>query len=230
MMIFPAVDVLGGKVVRLHTGDYDQVTVYHDDPIETSRRWMHQGAEVVHVVDLDGARDGTPSPALWRNLSEGGVRFQVGGGLRTALSVEQALAAGAVRVVLGTAAVHDVELVERLIEMHGSDAIAVSIDVRDDKAEGAGWLESGRAWRDVVADLTQAGVTWMVTTSIRRDGTMLGPDTRLVADVVAAAPAARIVAAGGIASPIDIEHLAGLGAAGAIVGRALYEGAISLTA
>lgn len=230
MLIFPAVDVLDGNVVRLHRGDYDAVTVYNDDPVETARMWMEQGAVIVHVVDLGGAREGVPSPALWRAMADGGVRFQVGGGLRTASSVENALAAGAARVVLGTAAVHDVALIGRLVRNHGSDAIAVSIDIRDDEARGSGWLTTGRPWRETVAELLDIGVTWMVTTAINRDGTMEGPDVELVAAVVGAAPNAFVVAAGGVASNADLEHLERLGASGAIVGRALYEGAVDLRA
>ncbi|MBT8250602.1 MAG: 1-(5-phosphoribosyl)-5-[(5-phosphoribosylamino)methylideneamino] imidazole-4-carboxamide isomerase [Acidimicrobiia bacterium] len=230
MFIFPAVDVLDGKVVRLHRGSYDAVTVYHDDPVETAQLWIERGAAMVHVVDLEGAKAGVPSPALWRAMAEGGVRFQVGGGLRTASSVDRALAAGATRVVMGTAAVHDVALIGRLVSNHGSDAIAVSIDIRDGEAQGSGWLAAGRPWQEVVAELLHVGVTWMVTTAIARDGTMEGPDGELVAAVVAAAPDALVVAAGGISSNSDIEHLARLGASGAIVGRALYEGAVDFLA
>ncbi len=230
MLIFPAVDVLDGNVVRLHKGDYDAVTVYNDDPVETARMWMEQGAVIVHVVDLGGAREGVPSPALWRAMADEGVRFQVGGGLRTASSVEDALAAGATRVVLGTAAVHDVALIGRLVRNHGSDAIAVSVDIRDDEARGSGWLKTGRPWRETVAELLDVGVTWMVTTAIARDGTMAGPDVGLVAAVVGEAPNAFVIAAGGVASNADLEHLERLGASGAIVGRALYEGAVDLRA
>lgn len=228
MMILPAVDVLDGKVVRLHQGDYGQVTVYDDDPVETARRWMRDGAEMVHVVDLAGARDGQPSPLLWSSLHEAGVVFQVGGGLRDGRSVEEALAAGAARVVVGTAAVHDQDLVGSLVERHGVDAVAASVDIRGTEAAGAGWLEAGLAWREVMQGLVACGVKWIVTTAILRDGTMEGPDHELVADVLAACPGSRVLAAGGIGSDDDIDRLEQLGVAGVIVGRALYEGAVTL--
>ena len=228
VQIFPAVDILDGQVVRLHQGDYEQVTVYEDDPIMVARRWIEQGSETVHVVDLEGARRGEPSPALWAELADAGIKFQVGGGLRTYESVEDALGAGAVRVVLGTAAVHDPDMVAELVNLHGPDRIAVSVDIRGEAAQGAGWLDEGKAWMDVLDAVVAGGVEWIVTTAIQRDGTMLGPDLALVAEVVKAAPNAKVVAAGGIGSDQDLDALASVGAAGAIVGRALYERAVTL--
>ena len=228
MELFPAVDVLGGQVVRLHQGDYDRVTVYSQDPVGMAVQWMNQGARMVHVVDLDGARDGRPSPELWAGLSAAGVRFQVGGGLRNAEAVEQAIAAGADRVILGTAALEQVDLLGQLVSLHGKARVAVSWDIRGDRAEGAGWTDGGRDWRAALGDLVAVGVEWIMTTSITRDGTMSGPDIDLVRQVMAAAPDCRVVAAGGIGSPAHIEALAAAGATGAVVGRALYEGTVSL--
>lgn len=228
VQVFPAVDVLDGQVVRLHQGDYNKITSYSDDPIETAAKWSQAGAETIHLVDLDGARTGRPSPLLWAEVAGAGIDFQVGGGLRTHESVAAALEAGARRAVMGTAAVHDPNLVGELISSYGSDRIAVSIDIRGTQAQGAGWLDEGKSWMEVLRAMLGVGVSWIVTTAINRDGTMLGPDLALVEEVVAAAPGAKVVAAGGIGSDEDLTSLDSVGATGAIVGRALYEGAVSL--
>jgi phosphoribosylformimino-5-aminoimidazole carboxamide ribotide isomerase len=223
--IIPAVDVLDGSVVRLTHGDFDRVTVYDPDPVARARRWMDEGAALVHVVDLDGARTGQPSPDLWRRLSAAAVRFQVGGGIRTARSAAMALEAGADRVVLGTAAVWNPEVLGEIEEV---GKVVAAVDVRDGRATGAGWLDEGRALVDVLDDLGALGVPRLLVTGIARDGTMQGPEMELL-DRVLADRRFRIVASGGVGSLEDVVDLAGTGCEAAIVGRALYEGRFTLT-
>lgn len=222
--IIPAVDVLDGAVVRLTHGDFDRVTVYDPDPVAKARSWNDQGAGLVHVVDLDGARTGRPSPELWRRLAAAGVRFQVGGGIRTARSAESAMAAGAARVVLGTAAVWDPDV---LAEIGDVGRIVAAVDVRDGRATGAGWMDEGRPLTDVLDDLAARGVPRLLVTGIARDGTMEGPETELLG-VVLADRRFRVIASGGVGSLADIRGVATLGCEGVIVGRALYEGCFTL--
>ncbi|HEY5651250.1 MAG TPA: HisA/HisF-related TIM barrel protein, partial [Acidimicrobiia bacterium] len=170
--IIPAVDVLDGKVVRLMHGDYERVTVYGDDPVAQSLEWMRQGASLVHVVDLDGARSGDPDPSLWERFAEAGVAFQVGGGIRTAETAERALDSGAGRVVLGTAAVWDPDVLGRISD---PSRVVAAVDVRAGRATGAGWLDEGRNLEEVLAGLSSAGIGRLLVTGIERDGTMEGP-------------------------------------------------------
>ncbi len=228
MQIIPAVDVLGGRVVRLLRGDYDAVTDYAADPVAAVRRWAAEGAGLVHVVDLDGARSGEGDPGLWEALGEAGVPFQAGGGLRTAAAVAQAVAAGAQRAVVGTAAVWDPELLEEMVAVVGAGRLVAAIDVRDGRAQGAGWRDDGRPLAEVLAGVGAAGVRRMLVTAISRDGTMAGPDLDVLDEVAAAAPDTAIIASGGVGTLEHVRALAGAGVEAAIVGRALYEGAFTL--
>lgn len=222
--VIPAVDVLGGRVVRLLRGSYDEVTVYGDDPVGTARAWIDAGAPLVHVVDLEGARSGSPDRSLWERLAEAGVPFQVGGGIRTAETARAALAAGAARVVMGTAAVWSPEL---LAAVGSPRRVVAAVDVRDGRATGAGWLDEGRDIAPVLDGLAAAGVGRLLVTGIGSDGTMEGPETALVRRVVADGRFA-VIASGGVGSVDDVAALARLGCEGVVVGRALYEGRIVL--
>lgn len=217
MEIIPAVDVLGGKVVRLLRGDYARVTEYGSDPVETARSWIDQGAGRVHVVDLDGARTGRPDLSLWRRLGEAGVVFQAGGGIRTPELARQVLEAGADRVVLGTAAVWDPASLAGL----GSRAVA-AVDVRDGRATGAGWQDEGRELGAVLDGLADAGVTRVLVTGIGRDGTLEGADLDLTSALVEDGRFA-VVASGGVGTLSDLDPLAALGCEAVVVGRALYD-------
>lgn len=228
MLVIPAVDVLDGKVVRLEQGDYERVTVYGPDPVAAARRWLDEGAAFVHVVDLEGARSGAPDSSLWGRCAAAGIPFQVGGGLRNEATAAAALDAGAMRVVLGTAAVWDPPLVAGLIGRFGPERVAVSVDVKQGRAAGRGWRERGRPLDEVVDAVTAAGATWLVATSISRDGTGHGPDLELVASMRSQLPTATLVAAGGVATTADLTALVDAGADGAIVGRALYDGSLRL--
>jgi len=224
MQLIPAVDVLGGQVVRLVEGDYARVTVYADDPVAQAAEWVSQGAALVHVVDLDGARDGSFNDALWRQFVAEDIPFQVGGGIRTVEAAERAVAAGASRVVLGTAAVWHPEVLAAVVEAVGTSGVVAALDVRHGRATGAGWLDEGRALDEVVADVAAAGVVRALVTGIGRDGTMRGPDLAIIEQVRRAAPAMAILGSGGVGSLEDLVVLADAAVEGAIVGRAIYEG------
>lgn len=216
--IIPAVDILDGAVVRLTHGDFDRVTVYDPDPVDRAARWIADGARLVHVVDLDGARTGSPDRKMWRSFAAAGVRFQVGGGIRTADVADAALAAGAERVVLGTAAVWDPDVLSAL----DPERVVAAVDVRDGRATGAGWLDEGRVLADVLDDLATRGVMRLLVTGIGRDGTMEGPEMELLTTVLGDSRF-RVIASGGVGTLDDLRVVAAAGCEAVIVGRALYE-------
>ena len=227
MILLAAIDILDGKAVRLARGAFDQQTVYDADPLDAARRWVRDGARALHVVDLDGARAGEPANLehIRRIASEVGVPVQVGGGLRTIEAVREAIAAGASRVVLGTAAYRDVDLLDEAVAAYG-DRVVVSVDARDGRLAASGWLEQTELPDEsVVEQMGARGVRRFVYSSIERDGMLAGPD------LDAAARVARVVRgsfvySGGIASVEDLVALAALrqvNLAGVIVGKALYE-------
>ena len=232
MELIPAIDLLGGRVVRLAQGDYDRVTVYADDPVAQARRWVGEGATRLHLVDLDGAKAGRPVQAatIARVVAAAGVPCQVAGGLRDAAAVAAALATGADRAILGSALVRDPGLGRALVEQHGPEAIVAAIDVRDGRALGDGWVPGaqGTPALELIATLAANGVRWFAVTAIARDGLLEGPDLDLLAQAQAAAPDVNIIASAGVSTVADITALAGKRYAGAILGRALYEGTIGL--
>ena len=228
MILYPAIDILGGKAVRLTQGDFEQRTEYDTDPLEAARRWVDAGARWLHVVDLDGARSGQPANLahLERIAGGVGVPVQVGGGLRTAAAVTAAVDAGATRVILGTAAFDDVDFLDLAVAEHG-DRVVVSIDARDGKLAAAGWLrQTSIPVQDAITRMTDRGVRRFVYSSIERDGALGGPDldgTRAVADTVHG----TFIYSGGVSGLEDLEALTRLrqvNLVGVIVGKALYEG------
>lgn len=231
--ILPAIDLRGGQVVRLRQGDFARETAYSDDPAGVASRFAAAGAQWIHLVDLDGARSGAPSQAeaMGAVLAAAGetTRIEVAGGLRTAESVAEVLDAGAARAVLGTAALADPGLVASLVELYGAARIAIAIDVRDGRAVGHGWT-AGAAGLDAAAAigaLATAGATTFEVTSIERDGLLGGPDLGLY-DRLVQLGRGDIIASGGIATLDDLRDLRARGCAGAILGRALYEGTLDL--
>jgi phosphoribosylformimino-5-aminoimidazole carboxamide ribotide isomerase len=229
VILYPAIDIRGGQAVRLLQGDYERETAYDADPVDAARRWAGEGAEFLHVVDLDGAKAGEP-----RNLETVGriaaaieCPIQVGGGLRDAASVDAVLAAGAARVVIGTAALRDSEFLDRVVADHG-ERVVVSVDARGGKVSLSGWTETtDQDVAEAVAELGERGVSRFLCTEIDVDGTMEGPALRELARIAAATPA-QIIASGGVGDLPDLEALSLAGALatnieGAIVGRALYE-------
>jgi phosphoribosylformimino-5-aminoimidazole carboxamide ribotide isomerase len=229
VILYPAIDIRGGQAVRLLQGDYERETTYDADPAEAASRWAGEGAEYLHVVDLDGARAGEPRnlDAVRRIAAAVACPIQVGGGLRDAGSVAALLAAGAARVVIGTAALRDPAFLDRALAEHG-ERIVVSVDAREGKVSLAGWTEtSDVAVATAVADLGRRGVARFLCTAIEVDGTMAGPALDEL-ERIAAATEARVIASGGVGTTDDLAALAQLGARtpnleGAIVGRALYE-------
>jgi phosphoribosylformimino-5-aminoimidazole carboxamide ribotide isomerase len=228
MIVYPAIDILEGKAVRLARGDFAAKTVYDADPLDAARRWVQDGARVLHVVDLDGARSGAPVNLahVERIAAAVEVPVQLGGGLRTLAAVRDALNAGAQRVVLGTAAYTDVDFLDDVVAEHGDKAV-VSVDVRDGHVASAGWTQQTELPADSVIDrLGRRGVRSFVYSNIERDGMLTGPDLDEVKQI-ADAVRGRFLYSGGIAALADLESLAALrqvNLAGVIIGKALYEG------
>ncbi|HEU4945358.1 MAG TPA: 1-(5-phosphoribosyl)-5-[(5-phosphoribosylamino)methylideneamino]imidazole-4-carboxamide isomerase [Solirubrobacterales bacterium] len=227
MILYPAIDIRGGKAVRLLQGDYERETTYDADPVDAASRWAGEGAEFLHVVDLDGAKAGEPQnlESVRRIAAAVDCPIQVGGGLRDAESVASVLSAGAERVVIGTAALRDPVFLVETLEAHG-DRVVVSVDARNGKVALAGWTEAGEEGVvEAVAELSSRGVARFLCTAIEVDGTMEGPAIEELGRI-ATATEAQIIASGGVGTLSHLEALA-LEAApnieGAIVGRALYE-------
>jgi phosphoribosylformimino-5-aminoimidazole carboxamide ribotide isomerase len=212
--VIPAVDVLGVEAVRLHRGNYDAVVERADDPATLAARWVAAGAGRLHLVDLDGARSGRVRPELVRVVAERSepARLQASGGIRTLADARALLEAGADRVVVGTAAWPDPTPWFEL-----GDALVLALDVRDGQVRSSGWTQA--AGLSFVDALERAQGARVLVTAIDRDGTLSGPDLELVR--AAAAAGLRVLAAGGVRSPADVDALAGAGAEAAIVGRAL---------
>jgi phosphoribosylformimino-5-aminoimidazole carboxamide ribotide isomerase len=232
MELIPAIDLLGGRVVRLSKGAYDAVTEYGDDPVAVARGFQADGAERIHIVDLDAAREGRAMQAqvIARVVAAVSVPCQVAGGIRDADAVASALAVGATRVVLGSALISSPLLAKILVERHGPDRIVAALDVRDGQALGDGWVADARG-AEVIAlaqTLAAAGVRWFAVTAIARDGQMRGPDYDLLESARAAVPGAAIIASGGVSSLTDIRELASRRFEAAIIGKALYEGVFTL--
>jgi phosphoribosylformimino-5-aminoimidazole carboxamide ribotide isomerase len=229
LILYPAIDIRDGHAVRLLQGDYAQETVYDADPVDAAARWAGEGAEFLHVVDLDGAKAGSPRnlDAVRRIAAAVDCPFQVGGGLRDADSVAALLDAGATRVVIGTAALRDPEFLDAVVAEHG-ERVVVSVDARGGRVSLSGWTETtGKDVEEAVSELGERGVTRFLCTEIDVDGTMEGPAISELSRI-ATSTSAAVIASGGVGDLGDLEALAALGRVtpnleGAIVGRALYE-------
>jgi phosphoribosylformimino-5-aminoimidazole carboxamide ribotide isomerase len=231
--LLPAIDLRGGRVVRLLEGDFERETAYSDDPVGVAHQFVEDGATWLHIVDLDGARVGEPTQAATiRRIAravEGRARCEVAGGLRTAESVAAALGTGAARVVVGTAALVDPAFAGRLVAHHGADRVVAAIDVRDGLALGDAWRPGAQGVlpADAMTALAESGVTTFAATAIERDGRLEGPDLALLESLVVLGRG-RVIASGGIGSIEDLRRVREIGCMGAIVGKALYEGRIEL--
>ncbi|HEV3033318.1 MAG TPA: 1-(5-phosphoribosyl)-5-[(5-phosphoribosylamino)methylideneamino]imidazole-4-carboxamide isomerase [Solirubrobacteraceae bacterium] len=233
MRLYPAIDILGGNAVRLVRGDFDAKKVYDEDPLSAARGWVEAGAEYLHVVDLDGAKAGQPVnlEQLRKIATEAGVPVQFGGGLRTANAVSEALDAGAARVILGTVAFTDPDVLSECLDEHDPDLILVGIDVRGGCVATHGWLQSTDVpARDAFAALRERGVRNFVFTNIDHDGMLDGANRDEVAWVARAVGEGSVIFSGGIGKLADLHALASLrkelaldGLDGVIVGTALYE-------
>lgn len=227
--VFPAIDLIGGRAVRLEQGAYDRPLGIDDDPLERADAVWAAGSSALHIIDLDAAREGVRSAAHTEVIAEiarrrpAGTTLQVGGGLRHAEIVARTLDLGVDRVLLGTLAVTDANALRALVEAHGR-AIAVALDSRDGTVRTAGWIDdAGIAVERAAVDVVAVGVETLLITAIDRDGTMGGPDLDLLTRVRAAVPDAAVLAAGGVATPDDVRAVRALGCAGAVVGRAWLE-------
>lgn len=229
MKVWPAVDVLDGRCVRLYRGRFDEVTEFSRDPVAVAEAFSDDGARHLHVVDLDGARDGSPANAgvvleIRRRLD---VRLQVGGGIRTDEVAARYLEAGVDRVIVGTAAVRRPEWLAALVERHGPGAVAAGVDVRDGEVVVEGWEEGSGLGRDEALEaLAGAGVGTVVYTDTVRDGTLTRPDVEGAREVVEAG--FRTLVAGGVSRAEHISALRDAGVHGVVVGSALYHGELNL--
>ena len=228
-LLYPAIDLLEGRAVRLHKGDRRTAKTYAADPVAQARAFVEQGAQALHVVDLDAAFGGPRQLELIGRIAEtaGPVPVQVGGGIRDLEVAGQTLDAGAARVILGTAAVERPALAGAAVERFGAGRVACGVDVKEGRAATKGWTEArGPSAAALAAALSAEGVRWLIVTAVSRDGTLEGFDLELLREVAAAAPEARLIASGGAG---ELAHLQALAAArlptlaGAIAGTALYE-------
>jgi phosphoribosylformimino-5-aminoimidazole carboxamide ribotide isomerase len=233
-VLYPAIDLLGGRAVRLRHGDRRSAKVYSEDPPAQARAFVAQGAKVLHVVDLDAAFGEPRQTAVLARIVDAAapVPVQVGGGIRALDLIEEALAAGAARVILGTASVERPELAGEAVRRFGRERIACGLDVKDGRAATRGWTETtGPSPERLAAVFAGMGVAWLVVTAVSRDGTMEGFDLQLLREVALSAPGASLIASGGAGSLSHLSALAAArvpGLAGAIAGTALYEGQFSI--
>ena len=230
MEVIPAIDLRGGRCVRLYQGDFDRAEVFGDDPVAMALRWQSEGATRLHVVDLDGAASGSPEnvDAIRAIADSVGISMEVGGGIRDMDKAVLLSDAGANRLVLGTSAVEDPDLVTQMLERFGADFVVVSVDAKDGWAALRGWKQPSQMRAlELMERMVALGISRLEYTDISRDGTMTEPNFEAVTEALNHVKV-PIIAAGGIASARHLERLADLGVEGAIVGKALYTGAISL--
>ena len=229
MQIFPAIDLSGGQVVRLYQGDYDKMTVYGQDPCAVARDFLAAGAKYLHVVDLDGARDGTPAnfASITAIAKQGGLYIEVGGGIRTEERIRRYLDLGVGRCILGTIAVKDFDFTARMAQTYG-DRIAVGVDARDGYVAVNGWKELSRERGvDFCRRLYDAGVGTVIYTDISRDGAEQGTNLELYRQL-AEIKGLKITASGGVSSLEELRQLKAAGTHAAILGKALYTGRLDL--
>lgn len=229
MQIYPAIDIRGGQCVRLQQGDYSRETVFDGDPSVTARRWAAAGATFLHVVDLDGAREGRPiNGDAIRRIAECGIAIQLGGGIRTDADIDLALSWGVDRIILGSKALSDPAWCEAASRRH-LGKVCIGIDARSGMAAAEGWLRESET---TALDLARRCAVWpiaaIIHTDISRDGMMQGVNTESTAEIARAVPHVPVIASGGVTTLDDIARCARAGLHGAIVGRSLYEGRLDL--
>lgn len=232
MLIFPAIDMYGGKAVRLYKGDYTKMTVYSDDPVGIARDFAASGAEQIHMVDLEGARSGEmPNLGVVREVVEAtGAFVELGGGIRSLDALDAVFDAGVSRAILGTAAVSGPAFLESAVAKYGGK-IAAGCDLKDGVVAVKGWLESSQFTAgDFFTRMTELGIDTVICTDIARDGAMRGANAALYEQIMAAHPGIRLIASGGVSGMDDIARLRALDLYGAIIGKAYYTGAIDLKA
>lgn len=227
--ILPAIDLRGGKCVRLLKGDYQQETIYSDSPADQAQKWQDGGAEIIHLVDLDGAKGGSPEnlEAIKAITSRVTIPCELGGGIRTIETARQVLNAGVARIILGTVACKQPELVAEMLAEFGPEKIVIGIDAKNGKASVAGWLDdTGIDALELAANYADKGVIRFIYTDIATDGMLSGPNLQAQAELCDKIPACKVIASGGVACPQDVANLANLGKTnleGVIIGKALYD-------
>lgn len=232
MIILPAIDLKNGQCVRLYQGDYAQMTTYASDPVAVAQRWQEAGAQWLHVVDLDGAALGQPThnQLIARLCQETTLHIEVGGGLRTLEHIESALALGVERVILGTVALTNRALLDLALQRWGQ-RIVIGLDAREGNVAIRGWRETSNVKAtDLARELSAAGVCRLIYTDIATDGAMQGPNLAALQEMLSALEGTptTLIASGGVSSLSDVQRLATIPVEGAIIGKALYTGAIDL--
>ncbi|WP_147804349.1 1-(5-phosphoribosyl)-5-[(5-phosphoribosylamino)methylideneamino]imidazole-4-carboxamide isomerase [Alkalicoccus halolimnae] len=231
--IYPAIDMRGGKCVRLLQGDYNKETIYGDSPFEMAELFAEKGASWIHMVDLDGAKEGKPVNHEYavRAAKELGADVQVGGGIRTPEAAATYLEAGVSRIILGSSAISDPDFVRRMLKTYGGKRIAIGIDARDGFVATHGWLQTSEVRAEELGqELAEAGAETFIMTDISRDGMMSGPNVQAIAEL-GRATGKQVIASGGVSSMEDLRELATFkhdGISGAIIGKALYTEKIDL--
>ncbi len=227
--ILPAIDLRGGKCVRLLKGDYNQETIYSDSPVEQAKKWEDGGAEIIHLVDLDGAKGGSPEnmDAIKAITNAVSIPCELGGGIRTIEIAQQVLDAGIARIILGTVACKQPELIDEMLTNFGAERVVVGIDAKNGMASVSGWLDdTGIDALELAANFAKKGITRFIYTDIATDGMLTGPNLTAQAELCDRVPDSKVIASGGIACPNDIADLAKLekeNLEGAIIGKALYD-------
>ena len=229
MLIFPAIDLKDGKVVRLHKGRFDTVHQVADDPVETAKTFCAAGARYLHMVDLDGARDGKrKNSAIVQAVAEVGLRIELGGGIRSMADLDAVFSLGVWRAVIGSAAVSDPEFVRQAVAKYGPERIAVGIDAKDGLVRTSGWEENaGLDYISFAEQMGSIGVKYIIFTDIETDGTLSGPSFDRL-EALQKAVSCSITASGGVSSNEDLRQLRDRGLYAAIVGKAWYAGAVDL--
>ncbi len=224
MQVIPAVDIKNGRCVRLEQGDFSKEKVYYNNPLETALYWQKKGAKMLHVVDLDGAKDGRPQNiSLIKDIIKKlDIPVQIGGGIRNIEVIGEYLNTGAFRIIIGTLALEKPEVVNRLVSKFGADKIVAGVDARDNRVAVRGWLEtSEKEVEDVIIDLKNRGIKTFIYTDISRDGMLTGPDIKGLKRLKELS-GVEIVASGGITTKEHLQRLQDIGINYAIVGKALY--------
>jgi phosphoribosylformimino-5-aminoimidazole carboxamide ribotide isomerase len=228
--VIPAIDLRGGRCVRLYQGDYDRETIFSDHPVDVAQRWVEQGASRLHIVDLDGARDGNPvNLAIIKQIAlSAGVPVQVGGGIRSLETAVNLKSAGVDRLIVGTAALENPDFVRELCDDTGAESVIVGIDAKDGYVAVKGWTEQSKVKAtDLAKQMSELGVLRIAYTDISRDGTLGEPNFDAIESLNKFA-GVSLIAAGGVSAVSHVTRLAGIGIEGAIVGRAIYTGDLSL--
>ena len=236
MIIIPAIDILNGKCVRLFQGDYNKETVYNDDPVGMAIKWQDEGAQIIHLVDLDGAKDGVPvNIEIIKNIC-GNVNIpcELGGGIRNIKYAEKALESGVARVILGTAAIENQSLVDELLAKYDAERVVIGIDAKNGYVAVKGWLEKSEIKAiDLAVKFAKKGIRRFIYTDIARDGALIGPNYDAVIEFASAVPDCKVIASGGVGCEEHVEQLVALqkihaNIEGVIVGKALYDEKVSM--